>query len=314
MRLLIDMKHVPYSKIEDGLKRLEGKAYVSGSTVDFFRDIIKVQHRIKNRLATMVINLSLTEAAAKIKMQKGEPLISWDCLPIQESCLKELFIEICHIMKRQDGCDREQIQRLVDAEGNGTLAVDTLIQKLFYHDSTYFQTLSEEVQVRDDVLLFIALHIAKPFFEVAAAVLKSAISDKLWLKHYCPVCGSGAQMAKLEKEVGKKILYCQLCGSEWRYMRVKCPFCCSEDQKKLTFKEEEQGPYRVDFCEQCGRYIKTLDERKRGHEDGELIPAVEDLATIYLDIVAEHEGYARSWFFPPSADELKTSEEAETLH
>lgn len=308
------MTYAPYSKIEDGLKRLEDKAYVSGSTVDFFRDILKAQYAIKNRLAGVLVIPSLPEDEIKIKMRKGEPLISWDHLPMQESYCKELFIEICQIMKRQDGCDREQIQRLIEAEANGTLSLATLIKKLFYHDSTYCRTLSEEVRVREDVVLFIALHVAKPFFETAAAALRSAVSDKLWLRNYCPVCGSGAQMAKLEKEAGKKILYCQLCGTEWRYMRIKCPYCCSEDQNKLTFKEEEKGPYRVDFCDQCGRYIKTLDERKGGHECGDFIPAVEDLATIYLDIVAEQEGYARSWFFPPAADERKATEESNTLH
>jgi len=35
---------------------------------------------------------------------------------------------------------------------------------------------------------------------------------------------------------------------------------------------------------------------------------------MYLDIVAEKEGYERSWFFPPSVDELKAGGESKTLH
>ena len=307
------MEYLPYSKIEDGLKSLEGKEYIAGSTVDFFRDIIKAQYAIKNRLASEVMSVSFNEDVVKIKMRKGEPLISWDCIPLHKSYLNELFIALCQIMKRQSSCDVEQMQRLIDAEANGALSLDTLTKKLFYNESAYFYTISEKVKVREDVLLFIALHLAKPFFEVVAAAVRTKLLDNLWLRNYCPVCGSGAQMAKLEKAVGKKMLYCELCGTEWRYMRVKCPFCCSEDQKKLTFKEEEKGPYRIDFCDQCGRYIKTLDERKRG-DRGEVIPAVEDVATLYLDIAAENEGYVRSWFFPPSVDELNAREDVKTLH
>jgi FdhE protein len=120
-------------------------------------------------------------------------------------------------------------------------------------------------------------------------------------------------MARLEKEGGCRLLYCQLCGSAWRYMRVKCPFCCSEDQKKLKFKAEEKSPYRIDLCEQCGRYIKTIDERRTGGDRGEIIPTAEDLASFYLDIVAENEGYVRSWFFPPAANEPHAREETTTV-
>ena len=82
----------------------------------------------------------------------------------------------------------------------------------------------------------------------------------------------------------------------------------------MKFLEQEKSPYRIDVCEQCKRYIKTLDERKGGDEKRAFIPSVEDLATMYLDIVAEKEGYERSWFFPSSVDELKAAGESKTLH
>ena len=302
------------NKIENGLTHLKGKEYISESTIDFFRDIIRAQHSIKSQLDKTEAISFATEDEIKRKMEEGEPLLACDDIPLKESCLKELFSKICGIMERQGNSDAEGIQRLIDAEGSGSIDLITLIKKLFNHDSEYFHTLSDEIEVGEDVLIFVALHLAKPFFETAAAGIKDKVVDKLWLRHYCPVCGSVAQMSRLEKDVGKKILCCQLCGSEWRYMRIKCPFCCSEEQKKLKFLEEEKGPYRIDFCEKCKRYIKTLDERKGGYDRGEIIPEVEDIATIYLDMLAEEEGYERSWFFPPSAEQIKAGEDNRTLH
>ena len=306
-------------KIESSLDSLKGKEYISEPTVDFFKNITKAQYKIKSQLRKEEIPFLLTEDEVKGKMQNGIPMITWDKLPLNESCLKDLFQTICEIMKNHEENESGSIQKFIDAEDNGKLKLKNLIEKLFQHDSGYFQSLSNDLEVSEDILIFISLNLAKPFFEAVAERIKDKITgmvmmDTVWLKNFCPVCGSSAQLAKLEKEAGKKILYCSLCGTEWRFMRIKCPFCCTEEQKSMKFLEEEKGPYRIDVCEQCKRYIKTLDERKGGDEKRAFIPSVEDLATMYLDIVAEKEGYERSWFFPPSVDGLKASGEGKTLH
>ena len=294
-------------KIEEGLNRLNDKEYISESTINFFRDIIRAQYKVKKQLGEIKISTYLTEEKVKEMMINGKPLITWDDIPLKESTLKELFQEICGIIKKQENSETEEIQRLIDAESDGAIALDILIEKLFFHDNLYFHTLAGDIKVSEELLLFVALHIARPFFETVAAKLKDRVMDELWIKNCCPVCGSEAQIAKLEKEVGKKILSCLLCGSEWRFMRVKCPFCNNENHKSLKFLEVEGSPYRIDICEQCKRYIKTLDEREGGDDEVAAIPSVADLATMYLDVVAEKEGYERSWFFPPSADELKAA-------
>ena len=47
------------------------------------------------------------------------------------------------------------IQRLIDSEGSGSIDLITLIKKLFYHDSEYFHTLSNEIGVGEDVLILL---------------------------------------------------------------------------------------------------------------------------------------------------------------
>ena len=305
--------------IENSLDSLIGKEYISEATINFFRNIIKVQYEIKKNIHQEGIPFHLSDDEIKKKLQNGIPMITWDKLPLNESYLQNLFQLICEIMKNYEDKESGNIQKLIDAENNEKLKLKNLIEKLFQHDSGYFQSLSNDLELSEDILVFMSLNLARPFFEAVAEQIKDKIADKVikdtvWLKNFCPVCGSSAQLAKLEKEVGKKILYCSLCGTEWRFMRIKCPFCCTEEQKSIKFLKEEKGPYRIDVCEQCKRYIKTLDERKGGDEKRAFIPSVEDLATMYLDIVAEKEGYERSWFFPPSVDGLKASGEVKTLH
>ena len=56
------------------------------------------------------------------------------------------------------------------------------------------------------------------------------------------------------------------------------------------FFSEEEEAYRVDLCDQCRGYIKTVDSRKLEYEpDLDL----EDVVTIHLDILAVERGYQR---------------------
>ena len=98
-------------------------------------------------------------------------------------------------------------------------------------------------------------------------------------------------MGKLEKETGKRHLQCQLCRSGWTFKRLECPFCGCDEQKKLRYFYDEDDPaYRVEVCDKCRRYLKTVDLRKK---DREISLIAEDLATLHLDVVAEQEGFCR---------------------
>jgi FdhE protein len=303
-----------FRKIESSLDSLNGKEYISEHTVRFFKNITKAHGKVKSQLKQEEIPWHLTENEIKDRIHQGKPLISFNSLPLRETLLKDLFLEICNIIKDHQNSNQQMVQILIGAEEGKKLSLPLMVEKLLYHDQACFQTAAEKLAVDADLLLFIALNLAKPFCEVAAQRITFTIGENEWLRHYCPVCGGAAQLARLEKEAGKKILYCQLCGTEWRYLRIKCPFCCNEKQKSMSFLQVENSPYRLDFCDQCKRYIKTFDERKGGGGRGVFLPSVEDLATMYLDFLAEREGYSRSCFFPPPVDTKKVKATEKTLH
>ena len=46
---------------------------------------------------------------------------------------------------------------------------------------------------------------------------------------------------------------------------------------------------RIDLCDSCHHYIKTIDVRTLEAPD----PCLEDLGTLHLDVVAARKGYSR---------------------
>ncbi len=293
---------------------LKAKKLISSDRLDFFRDIVLLQHRIKKKLHKAHPPLNLSDEFISKHIRKGCPLISGNNLPLDERILDELLQDLLTIVQQHDSSTGEEIANIGFAHRNGDINPAVLVGRLLAQDSRYFKFLSKAIGVRWDLLVYMSLSLAKPFLEHLSSLFNDKIDDSFWLKNSCPVCGSLAHIARLDKEDGKRLLYCQLCSGKWHFARIKCAFCCNADAKNLKIMEETEGPYRVDLCDQCGRYIKTFVERKAIDVSEEFIPLMEDLATTYLDILAEQEGYERSFFSPPEAEPCQVPGDSEFFH
>ena len=108
----------------------------------------------------------------------------------------------------------------------------------------------------------------------------------------CPLCGGKPQVGALrpEGDGGKRSLICSLCATEWDYRRVVCPACGEEDDHKLAvYSAQEFVHVRVEACDACHSYIKTVDLTKDGHA----VPVVDELATTPLNLWATEHGYLK---------------------
>jgi FdhE protein len=106
----------------------------------------------------------------------------------------------------------------------------------------------------------------------------------------CPFCGSRPQVAVLrpEGDGAKRSLLCSLCATEWNFRRVLCPNCGEEDKEKLpVFAAKEFDHVRVEACDTCRTYVKSIDLSKDGHA----VPMVDELATVSLNLWAQEKNY-----------------------
>ena len=108
----------------------------------------------------------------------------------------------------------------------------------------------------------------------------------------CPCCSSAPLLGVLrpEGDGGKRCLVCSFCLHEWSFRRILCPACGEESEGKLPVYVAEQFPHiRVETCDTCKFYLRTVDLTRNGHA----IPVVDDLAAIPLSLWAEEHGYSR---------------------
>jgi FdhE protein len=106
----------------------------------------------------------------------------------------------------------------------------------------------------------------------------------------CPLCGGRPVVGVLRSEGdgAKKSLICMLCAHEWAFRRIYCPACGEEREPQMAFySAPEIAHVRVDVCDTCHTYLKSVDLTKTGLAT----PVVDELATMPLDLWAREHGY-----------------------
>jgi formate dehydrogenase maturation protein FdhE len=139
-------------------------------------------------------------------------------------------------------------------------------------------------------------YIARALLQPYAASLreKKIAPDRVHTRGHCPFCGAAAwisaRKAGPDSESGFRYLGCSLCGLEWNFNRIACPACGEEDPHKLpNFSSDAHPAVRIETCETCRRYIKSIDMT----QDARPIAPIDDLLSLSMDLWAIDEGYVR---------------------
>ncbi|MGD0215400.1 MAG: formate dehydrogenase accessory protein FdhE [Terriglobales bacterium] len=108
----------------------------------------------------------------------------------------------------------------------------------------------------------------------------------------CPFCKRKPGLGVLRPlgDGGQRSLVCSFCLAEWEFRRIICPGCGEENHAKLpVYTAEELNHVRVEACDSCRTYIKTVDLTKSGRAE----PIVDEMAAVPLDLWGEKQGYAK---------------------
>jgi len=139
---------------------------------------------------------------------------------------------------------------------------------------------------------YLSRALLRPYAEVLAGL--ALPPDRPHRTGYCPFCAGAPSIAARRSEPGAdgavRLLGCALCGGEWTFSRIRCPCCGEADPQKLpSFATETHPAVRIEACEVCRRYVKSIDLTV----DGRAVPEVDDLASLSMDLWASREGFER---------------------
>lgn len=143
---------------------------------------------------------------------------------------------------------------------------------------------------------YLARALLRPYAEtlIATGVAPEPFAGPAPAVAGCTSCGGPAWIAWRRSgsgdEAAQRFLGCGVCGSERQLGRIACAACGETAPDKLAVFQTERHPaVRIEACDACQRYIKSIDLTV----DGLAVPEIDDLCSLSMDLWATDQGYER---------------------
>ncbi len=183
---------------------------------------------------------------------------------------------------------KAEVMRLKGALERGDVDLKYCIGALVESKEEDINKIALRLDVRPIVLKFILGQMLKPFVEKRTEGLRPLMRELPWHKGYCPICGAFPELSFLQGDEGQRWLRCSLCGYDWRFDRMACPYCGERNESKEFVCVDGSEHEWVELCPDCRRYIVGIDLRK---QTGVAVD-VAAISMVHLDIIAQQKGFS----------------------
>lgn len=241
------------------------------------------------------VPLPLTKTEIIDLFKRNQYVLSQHQLKFDPTVFKEILHSIIGVMEEKNTETPESLANLPDTQEFEKDNIQEFLNKTTPYDKVemerYIQKIGMDKRtgVDKELISFVTFTSTSPFYKKCREVVTGITDFYLWQQGFCPVCGQTSTIAKHRQEDGARIMECWLCHAQWYHPRMECPYCDNNDQKKLRFFYiGGDNTRQVHICQVCNRYLKVIDGRAM---ESETILEVEDIATGYLDVLAQREGY-----------------------
>jgi len=269
------------------MAQLRKKPHLPGQLLDLVERVLALQLTARSQARTADVGEG--ELAGVDQVIAGASLLPRERFPVDLEQAGELFARLAGTLSELGGPAAQGVSLILG--GGEALRVQALRAHLEGNDA-FFADFAQRTPQAPRTLAFLAQSSLTPFVTAQAEPLSLLLpKDRTWEQGTCPVCGSLPFQSALVGKEGVRRNTCGFCRATYRSFRLQCPYCQERDAAKLRFFTADEEPgYRVDTCETCKGYIKTTDFREL---DRPSLPALDDLESMTLDILALRQGFSR---------------------
>ncbi len=278
---------ITIEQIRNAAQRLSQLRSAYAQMLSFYENVFILQEKAKGDIDLEPIQLTPEWQASQ--QQKNMPLLGVSDFTVDAQVGKQLLYQLCELIESHETDMQASAQAVSMAVAQGKLQSEILFENLLKGNDRFFETSATDTGADKNALAFVAYNSMVPSLELCAGQLSYYLDTAaVWQKGYCPICGSIAGLAVLGED-GKRELVCSFCHHRWRAPRIFCAFCENTQTTQLHyFFAEKEKDLRVDVCDRCQQYIKTVDGRVASRP---IYPPLELVASLHLDIIAADKGF-----------------------
>jgi FdhE protein len=230
------------------------------------------------------------------RLREGVPMLHDQPVFIDVHFAADLFSRLVdELLQRDDDDLRRRLEPLVEAATRGLLDPERLFGEAFVQHAEHLEEVAAAAEVEPELLSTLARQAVGPLLRGYADRLLPMIGQvddvATWTRGYCLICGGWPLVGELRGVELAQWLRCCACGASWRSQRLFCPYCANDDYRFLsTLTIEGEQRFRIQVCERCKGYLKVGNAFDP--PPGELL-ALDDVASVHLDLAAIERGYQR---------------------
>ena len=287
--------------LEAKLESMRDRDWMPDDLLDLAAQTSRMQLRACAAMAAAPIVIPEGKAAPETSHRQGVPLLAPEWIPLPGRRGALLFRKILDMLLPRGGslgAGAEEIRRALarKAGAKGSLRAPQAFAALLRCDEDFFSHWAERLPDVPALPRFLAHSSLVPgFVRLHAALADRLRTDEVWPHGHCPLCGNLPLIGKLTGKEGFRFHSCSLCRLEYRVPRLGCPFCLERDGDKISvFAADTLPGYAAYVCWSCKGYIKLADFREYAGRVS--LPALDDLESLPLDMLAQEQGFKRRTF------------------
>jgi FdhE protein len=283
----------PVDRVINALDKLTDKNPDLEGAVDFYEEVLPLMEQIRPSLHGLHLDMD----EARVKLRQGVPLL-WGEFSTAAGAEPnmELFMTLCRLATEGGNGDGDVLMQAVlngDVDLRGMMAVALRLER------SELTAVARSMNIELLTVESILRHLLMPIVQAYAGAFGQILDFAEWRQGYCPVCGDWPLFGELHGRDKLRRLRCGRCTASWRFKRLECVWCGSTKRQELSFLyDPEAKSWRVDVCDHCRGYMKTLASYDPLEADMLL---VHDLETLYMDQFAADAGYRRPYKQPLAA-------------
>lgn len=230
------------------------------------------------------------DALVPVRTQRQEnpvPLLAGVTLPLDTSLVYRWTQNLFGVAAQRGTAEMSSLSFAKLSESNCL----SLFEASLGQDRGRLRETAAEFGVDAGAFESVALMISVPFLQACGRKWGEWKSQS-WTEGYCPVCGAWPALAEVRGIERSHYFRCGRCGGGWHATCLLCPFCATTDHNELAslVPEKSDSTGVVNVCKRCLGYVKTFT-RLQGASPAMI--AVDDLASVDLDVAALEQGYKR---------------------
>jgi FdhE protein len=272
-------------KLEKGFDSIEQEKPYLKPVVASFKEVVISRAILKSRLSDHT-DLKIPSPEYS-RLAEGHPWLTEEAVASFIEPWGELVESTMPPLARAFPGITANVLKLREAFKTGNIDLKQCIGFLVEGKEEDIIRMADYVGSKSAVLKFILGQMLKPFVEKRIESLRPLVENIPWHEGYCPICGAFPEVGFLKDEAGERWLKCSLCGYDWRFDKMACPYCGERKGSIESICIVDNEHEWVELCHDCHRYIVGIDLRRRKG----ITADVATIGAVNLDIIAQSKGF-----------------------